>query len=379
MKHLYIYIICVLAVITSCKEQYAPEISGINKNILVVDGFINIGADSTIVKLSRTVVLNNKNTANPEIGATVSVETETNQAIFLTEVRKGVYAIESLNLGQANKYRLRIKTNGGSEYLSDFVEAKIAPPIESVSYEVKGNGVEIFVNTKDPTNKSKYYRWEYEESWIFFSKYNSQYIWRGGATLSVREPHEAIYQCWGNSPSSIVLTGSTAKLEQDVVSRQPVIFIPSTSEKLSEKYSILVKQYSLTKEAYDFWENLKKNTENLGSIFDVLPSELTGNVHGLTNKNELVIGYVSAGSIQKQRIFISKDKFPTWRPKYPYNCIEPDTLQEYKIATYYVGNILVPIVPIYFDNGVLRGWQSAQRECVDCTIRGTNRRPIFWQ
>ena len=68
-------------------------------------------------------------------------------------------------------------------------------------------------------------------------------------------------------------------------------------------YSINVKQYALSHEAYLFFEKIKKNTEQLGSIFDPQPSELQGNIHCITNPAETVVGYVDISEEKVQRNF----------------------------------------------------------------------------
>jgi hypothetical protein len=379
MKSFKIYMIGLILSFVACKEAYNPKATSFNNNFLVVDGFINTGGDSTIIKLSRTVTLANKKTINPETGATISVETSSGEGISLFEKEKGVYYIPYLSFGLNKKYRLKIKTKSGGNYLSDFVEPTVSPQIDSVNYQIKPNGLQLYVNTGDANNKTHYYRWEYEESWIFYAMYSSGYIWRNGPKTEERKPNEFIYQCWGNSNSSPILTGSTVKLDKDVIYLSPLTLVPSNSEKLTEKYSILVKQYALTKEAYDFWEILKKNTESLGSIFDVLPSELTGNIHSVNNTAEPVIGYISAGSMQQQRIFITKDKLPKWRPLYPYACSEPDTVLLGIENVVFGGGAKIPLNEVYNEIGILSGHTSAPRVCADCTIRGTTKRPIFWQ
>ena len=40
--------------ISGCKESFAPPATKVNVNFLVVDGFLHLGLDSTIIKLSRT-------------------------------------------------------------------------------------------------------------------------------------------------------------------------------------------------------------------------------------------------------------------------------------------------------------------------------------
>lgn len=359
----------------SCKEPYTPILPDQNSNILVVEGAINTGADSTIIKLSRMTALSGKKVLAVESGATVSVESETNERFLLVEKPKGTYAAASLNLNPTKKYRISIKTVNGKSYQSDLVQSKSPPPIDNLNWELKNDGVHIYVSTHDDEDKTRYYRWEYAETWVFFANYFSTFKWNGSAIVQRDMSTEGIYQCWGNEKSSSIYLGSSTKLSKDVIFQEPVGFIPSKSEKFSEKYSILVKQYALTKEAYEFWENLKKNTETLGSIFDAQPSQLTGNIHNVADPNEPVVGYISAGAVQQKRLFISRSELPSWLPEQLYKCEPPDTVFTKDIKAYFT--TFPNAVPLEELDGI--GFSKSIKTCTDCTLRGTNKRPIFWQ
>lgn len=373
-RRLYVLVFC-LALFT-CKEPFAPTIVAKNNNYLVVEGLINTGSDSTFIKLSRTAKIEDKNSIKPELGAVVSVEGENNQSYVLKDLGKGLYAIPGLNLDPSKKYRLKIKTSNNKSYQSDFVETKVSPVIDSLSYEVKEDGVQIYSNTHDTNNKSRYYRWEYSDAWQFTALNYSLLVAKGRAVVE-RTADELIYACWGNGNSNTIILGSSVKLEQDVISKAPVLFIETGSEKISKKYSILVKQYVLTKEGFDFWEGLKKNTENLGSIFDAQPSQLTGNVHNIADANEPVLGFISAGTTQQKRIFIEREKLPTtWVTQYPYEC-RTDTLRGADIDRFILTNMVVVLEKIPSEQ--LGGYLTAPKECADCTIRGVTKKPAFWQ
>ncbi|WP_113651904.1 DUF4249 domain-containing protein [Pedobacter namyangjuensis] len=377
--HRLIFLSCIVTILilAACKDSFEPNVTSFNSNLLVVEGLINAGSDSTKFKLSRTVVVAEKNVGNPETGATVAIESESNELLPLVELssQKGTYASPGLNLNATKKYRLNIKTLNGSIYVSDYVEVKISPEIEQVGWDVKTDELQLFANTKDASNNTRYYRWEYEETWIFYSKFYSVLFWNGTA-LQSRTPDNYVYQCWGNEKSNKIILGSSAKLSADVIFKQPITNIPSNSEKLGERYSILVKQYALSKEAYEFWQNLKKNTESLGSIFDVQPSQLTGNIRNLNNANEPVIGYVSAGSVSTKRVYVNKADVPNFRVEPDRVCIEPLLVVEVSGSDYrttFSGGFNVPIEE--FGAGVY----ASSRACVDCTLRGTNKKPTFWQ
>lgn len=333
-------------------------------------------------------------------GATVTVESDQNNIYPLQEVGGGKYAIPALSLDAARKYRLKILV-AGEQYLSDFVPVVDAPPIDSVGFDIKGNGMQINVSAHDPKNNTHYYRWDYQETWIFHSNYYSGYVSNGDTVIERNQITNQIYQCWGNDTSSNIVIGSSTALSRDVISNLPLTFVSSTSEKIGTKYSILVKQYALTGPAYTFWKNLKSSSEQLGGIFDPQPTEISSNIHAVSNPSEPVIGYLSAGRVTSKRIFISDTQLPGWvpAPVYP-NCMLDSLYLYYQPASATIGinqeneyfnanrgagkkvqyipvQAIIVIAPI--GGAVIVGHTGSTPECVDCTLRGTNKKPSFWQ
>jgi hypothetical protein len=398
----YIYVVLVSGMLAAgCRKPYDPPVVSASNSYLVVEGVINAGPDSTFIKLSRTVKLSDKVVANPETGAVLTVEGDQNTSYPLTEISKGNYASQGLNLDNSHKYRLRIRTADNKQYLSDYVEVLNSPPIDSVSYDLKGAltipGLNVNVSTHDQTNKVTYYRWDYQETWIIHSFYSSYFKSNGDTVLGRRFPADNITDCWQSDTSSSVVLGSSAKLSSNVIYDQPIISIASTSEKLRVKYSILVKQYALSEDAYNFYVNIKKNTEQLGSIFDALPSVINGNIHSVTNPAEPVIGYISVGRTTSQRIFIDNRNLPEWSSDESYytgchlafGANNPCCYYNFggiNQVDYYLNynftgdkDPLIPIDAIGIPGHPPIGYTASTRLCVDCTVRGTNKPPAFWQ
>ena len=394
MKRVAYFLILIVSAI-SCKKPYNPPAITAPGSYLVVEGVINSGSDSTIIKLSRTVNLSSSVTLNPVSGAVLTVEGDQNSIYPLTEAISGTYVSAGLNLDNTREYRLRIKT-ASEEYLSDFVAVLNSPPIDSINYTIQSNGLNIYSKTHDPKNSTLYYRWDYQETYIFHSNFYSQWKSNGDTVLLRDLTNDEIYFCWRSDTSSTIIINSSAKLSKDIIVNNPITFVPSTSEKLTQKYSINVRQYALTGDAYNFWQNLKKNTEQLGSIFDAQPSNINGNIHSTTNPSEPVIGYISVGSVAKQRIFISSQQLPLSfnpAPLYP-NCSLDSLLFVYyppgsktpinQENLYFNANrgaiyLQIPVSAIVNKAGTVLGHTGSDPECVDCTLRGTNKQPSFWQ
>ncbi|QEC76923.1 DUF4249 domain-containing protein [Mucilaginibacter ginsenosidivorax] len=383
-KHIWILILTAWCA-AGCRKPYAPPVITNNKSYLVVEGNIDSGSDSTIITLSTTVNLNTHDTTTFQSGAQVSVEAEGGVSMPLQEqqYQPGRYYAAALNLDKTKKYRLHI-VMPGNEYVSDYEGVKVNPPIDSVNYKIGSKGLQIFSNTHDPANNTRYYRWAYEEAWRFHSAFNSGLVVKNGAIVP-RSSDEGIYYCYAGDRSSTIILASSAKLTQDVIFENPVILIPPNSEKLGIKYSILLKQYALTKAGYDFWENIKKNTEQLGSIFDAQPSQLVGNIHSVTHPNETVIGYISVTNMQSKRIYISSSALPaSWQPDYKGSCELDSALfqnpnsKQNDVKVLILEGPLIPITTILKDSYVVLGYTASTLDCVDCRLRGKTEAPPFW-
>src|SRR6202011_3920054 len=118
-----------------------------------------------------------------------------------------------------------------------------------------------------------------------------------------------------------------------------------------------------------------KNTESLGSIFDAQPSELVSNIECLSTPGKQVIGYISAGTVRQERIWISNADVPDWDyvNVCPYMPVFPaDSIQE-RYQFNYFGR--VPVDP----GGPTGGWEGQLVICADCRLQGgVTYPPPFW-
>jgi hypothetical protein len=368
-----LFIALAIVLLIGCRELYTPPAITVASNYLVVEGLINTGTDSTIIMLSRTVSLNSKASLKTETKAKVTVESDANNSYTLKEIKTGTYASPALSLSKTAKYRLRIITVDNKTYLSDFTVNKDSPAIDSLGYTVQSNGLQVYLNTHDATNNTRYYRWDYVETWNFHSKFSSSYI-AVGTNIVLRTPDQQIFSCWATDVSQNIVLASSARLTQDVIYNSIIANIPSSSEKFSgQGYSILVKQYALTEDAYNFWQNLKKNTEQLGSIFDAQPSVIQGNIHNINDTAEPVFGYISAGTTQQKRITVLYDKWPYGWGIAPtiLDACQQDTLYGKDFDNFF-GGVQIPL------DQVGAGYRGSSPICVDCTLSGTNKKPSYW-
>jgi hypothetical protein len=361
-----------LLALTGCVEAFEPEVLAVPPSYLVVDGFIN-SQGRTRIKLSRTVALTAYETAPSEKKAQVYIEEEAGTRYALREVAAGYYISDSVALSASRRYRLRIQTEARHEYASAYSMVMTTPAIDSINWSVRPEGVQFYVSTHDDRNQTRRYRWEYAETWEYYTPYVSQFELKLPNSIIPRST--LVNHCWRTVGSTAINIFDTNRLTNDVVAQYPLQLIPDISSyKLRHKYSILVRQYAQTAAEQTYWEMLQKNTENIGTLFDPLPSQLKGNIRNLTDTAEVVLGYIGAYSVTEKRLFLNRSELPAdlaTRTGYE-DCRELGEAESRSL----VAILLSGYSLIYASDG--KNYVSTN-ECVDCRLRGgKTEKPAFW-
>jgi hypothetical protein len=378
LKHLFpvkkwgaYLIISVYLFIAGCVKPFTSPPLSQNLNHLVVEGNIGIGSP-TKIKLSRTSNINDTLTLMPELNAQLFVQSESGNTYPLDPVEDGLYQTSNGPSSFNDKYSLRIHTQDGSDYASDFVEAKQTPPIDSIEW-IENNEVYIYVNTHDDLNKTKFYRWEFDETSEYTAFIDSHLDFRNGEVVFL-EPEESRYTCFKFFNSKDIILGSSNGLSEDKISHAYITEVPNDNSKIAVRYSILVKQYALSAESYKFWQLMKLNSEQTGNIFDPQPAQLNSNIHSIAHPAEPVIGFISACSVSEKRLFIRQGELVVRKPSIYEKLCEVTLLSPADAPQFLkTGNFL----PAYYVTG--GGIAIAPPNCIDCRLQGgITTKPSYW-
>jgi Domain of unknown function (DUF4249) len=365
-----VLIFSILFLLNGCIVQFIPE-TGEDHDLLVVEGLITDQPGPNTVKLTKSLPLGGRNAAKPLKGCTVTISDDLGNYYSLNETVAGAYVTNPANfLGIVGRwYTLHINTNtspNALNYESFPMKMKAVPPIDSIYYEKEvikekydgsqiAEGCQIYLNTHDPEDSCKFYRWEYSETWEFRLPY---YV-----------PNNV---CWISNNSDRINVKSTSAFAKDRINRFPVNFISNATDRLNVKYSILVNQYSLNEDEYTYWEKLQNITEQVGGLYDITPSSIPSNIWCVEDPNEMVLGYFSVSASSSKRIFI-KDKFSGIINLYTY-CISDTVFGGEPIPN------LNTSVWVIIDNPFPPYKVTTNyKGCADCSVRGTTKEPIFWR
>jgi hypothetical protein len=254
-------------------------------------------------------------------------------------------------------------------------------------------GIMIYLDTDETTEDECYLRWEFEETWKFKLPYPKRYDYISDTEIirlnNIRE------YCWKTNLSGDILT-SPVLPGQGSIKNVPLHFIsPEKSDRLTVQYSINVRQYSISTEEYNYWENLKQVNETTDDIFNTQPYSVTSNIHNTADPSDKVLGYFKVSSVKEKRIYITSNELLRLDlPGYIYPCTEyivdpytyfmpgsqgkAPTWDEINEMFMSVGGFTF-IQPIYVgETDELSKLVFATLECSDCSETDIITQPDFW-
>jgi len=302
MRRLLIYITVAFAAV-SCVYPFETDLPEGQKR-LAIEGDIIIGTESEFL-FSYVMPLS---TSVEEMEAlrptgTVWVEDE-NGGRYESSSKPSSRQTVDLRLARDDvRYRAHFLVEDNQrEYISEWMYPSAPPVVDTLSYS---NDEDYFyVNLSFHSNdKEHYFRWTYEETWEYHTRYQGEYLLdevqlKATPTLPDKfltpiQPELYPYHfCWDHSQSTEVGLTATTSLTEDRVIDRNFLKMTRHDARIMSVYHMELHLRSISKECYDYLKTMDKNSDNYGSLFATIPSELRGNITCVTDETEFVIGFV---------------------------------------------------------------------------------------
>lgn len=313
MKRLIKYCLLLPAVFYGCEEIYTPEIDEV-ENVIVADARIVSGVIGNEIKLFRSLGYNNNSMVYPPVnGASVWLMSNKGSEVKLTETSTGKFAANFI-LSEQFQYKIRIESDG-FKYESDYEPVPPVPAIDSLYYEAgikvlapEGNndvddfteveGMQLFADIKN--GNLPYYR--------FTARRIVQYSY--SVQIRPDEPDRIIYGWDSSYPAESFNIAAPANFSaSNYILKHPLYFMPKKpgldSGQVFNGWILILYQYGLSESGYNYYDDLNKQLEANGKMFDPLYVQARNNLSCSNRPEQLILGNFEIARVKQTRYFIN--------------------------------------------------------------------------
>ena len=360
------------------------------RQLLVVDASITSELKQHIVTLSRSSTLEN-DVSMAFTSAEVWITTNNGDRYNFFETSGGRYvAEEAFAAADAVDYTLNILSEDGALYQSTqerlpvpvTIDRLFGEYISLLSTEDGGldEGIQFFVDSSSPTTAEIFnVRIEYEEDYQVTVPYSSPYVYARGSGILKRDT--LIQTCYNNRASTELLIGTTSGQGENKLLDLPIRLVAPSEPQLLSRYALSVRLFSITPEAYTYYQDLKQNNESGGGFFDIQKGSIFGNIFNVADAGEPVLGYFEVANVAFARSFFDASQ---WRedgfiPDPFFNVCEYSSVAD-SVFTEDVQNDLIMVGTRNIHAISMDSIHTilVPIQCSDCRQYGSLEKPEFW-
>lgn len=383
--------LCISLVMTSCVEEIELNTKNF-ESLLVIEANITNEFKQQEVNLSRTFRFEEEPVKESNAALVLLADGEAFAEFVETE--PGRYLSTQAFVAESGvNYSLEIQTQDGKNYVSSTSELPDTAEIQSISVEPSeagfGNpGVSVLVNSTSNSENGNFYKFDYEETYKIISPF-----WRSDDlipiedscdfTIELRDQEERV--CYNTNKSIDIILANTIGQPQGQLNDFETRFIDINNTIIAHRYSILIKQSVIPEEAYTYFEKRKELSAQDNLFSQTQPGFLEGNFTSLDSPDqERVIGMFYLSTVSEKRFYFNwEDVFPNQEPpEIPCGVFAP-TLFSMSGNCLLKASVTANTVRYWgpnLDQTMREGpYDVVTRECGDCTARGTNVVPDFWE
>jgi len=297
MRNFSTILACSLSVFLNCVDPIEIDNIDRSRSVPVIEGFITDQPGPHTIKLSYSTEFTDR-FYTPITGASVVLSGSDNHQERFVELTEGTYiSSTSFSAIPGTVYTLEISI-GEDTYLSSEVGLKKGQPLNAIEFREDAipslnyygdikyvKGVRLFAPIKNHDKTENYYSYKVIPTYLFEAERADE-----------NGPNRWCYVTISDKTFNI-LKDRKGGFNHD-------ISFYGFSDKFLHTFSFLVQQYSMTKEAYDFWEKVKNMLANTGGLFDRPPFTIRGNMRHRSDETKEMLGLFSVYSLTEKRVFI---------------------------------------------------------------------------
>ncbi len=218
-------------------------------------------------------------------------------------------SVNKIQLVVGRTYQLFVETSDKKKYESMPEKVTAVPKIEKVTPEfveiiapaflkTERGEYAVTVNVKDTPNEKNFYKWD----WYSVKQIEWCAEFRRGL-MSVVAP--CCGDCYEKTVCRDCITLSSDRLIDGNSFDKLITKVPYDG---SNNYYLVISQYSISENAYKFWNTVKEQSKASGGLFDPTPKSIRGNFRNSANANEEVLGYFTVSDVHEEIVIIDRKR-----------------------------------------------------------------------
>lgn len=306
-----LYALVTILVFATCIREIDYSVENADQDTLVVDGAFTDGPGPHILRLTRPGDID-KRIFVPVSGAVVTLSDDLGNQFNYDEIVQGpdvasFYRLMDVQGIPGRTYHIEIRLPGGDIYHSRPEKMPQRVSIDSAevragyftSVNANGNVVKepfayLYAHTTTPAQPStRYLRWDGEAVYIFNELQKIYY--------PIPPPQ---LQCFiTNRISDQMMPLADLGIYQPGAAIVTQVGKRKIDRAFEDRIGFSIRQRAISREAYDYWQKIGQLIAPTGTIFDVPPARVYGNVENLTNPNRPALGYFEVSAVDSARVF----------------------------------------------------------------------------
>ena len=325
LRRFFLVIVASFLSIFACVEPFDPKLQSEAKR-LVIESQLTTKLDYQYVYLTYDAPYNSDVSVFKDYVADAKITLRDNlgnEFAFYDDPIQNNYikaptgynyrSVDKIQLVVGRTYQLFVETFDKKKYASTPEKVTAVPKIEKVTADfneiippaylkTERGEYKITVNVKDTPSEKNYYKWD----WYSVKKLD----WCG--EFSVRNAGGStsyVQPCCGGCYEKTVCT-NCLELENDrlIDGNSFNRYITKIPFDNTNNYYLVINQYSITENAYKFWNTVKEQSKSSGGLFDPTPKSIKGNFRNINNATEEVLGYFTVSDIHEEIIIVDRNR-----------------------------------------------------------------------
>jgi len=305
------YLLLFFLMAVSCIDPFWPDLEGKN-TVLVVDALVTDNPDNQYVILSTSAPADDQKFI-PVSGAVVVVSDDLGQNVLFNESEAGSYYPDNFAGITGRSYSLSVTLPNGKQYASGFQPLTASDEFDSIYYQVETQPTtnplydtevaQFYISNIPSGRQDSYYLFQFIETYKFHVDFKMEYIDSGYGLTRVTDPPSMLCFKTASLDGFYLFKSKANSVSQ--TQTLPLHFVTFDTKQMFERYSLLVKQISVSEEIFNLYHEINQQNNDV-SLYTLQPYNIIGNITCVTDTEEPVLGSFIVGGIKEKREYFSR-------------------------------------------------------------------------